>query len=82
MVQCAMRSTIFRDMRSAPQDGTVVEVRHGPDQEIARAEWSGQNQAWVRADDTQRKTLHRVTGWRPMGQEITPAPPRMPPPGR
>jgi hypothetical protein len=60
-----MRSSIFRDMRSAPQDGTVIEVKHGPDQEVVRAVWSGQSQAWIREDDPLRKTLHRVTGWRP-----------------
>ena len=57
------RST-FRDMKTAPKDGTVIEVRHGPDQEIVRAVWSGQGQAWVREDDPLRRTLHRVTGWR------------------
>ena len=59
------RSATFRH---APKDGTVVEVRHGRDQEIARAEWSGQNQGWVRVGDPHRKTLYRVTGWRPVGQ--------------
>jgi hypothetical protein len=61
-----MRSTIFRDMRTAPKDGSVVEVRHGPDQEVVRAHWAAQNQAFVRTDDPHRKTLHRVTGWRPV----------------
>ncbi|MEA2788890.1 MAG: hypothetical protein QOG73_1296 [Acetobacteraceae bacterium] len=27
-----MRNLTFRDMRGAPQDGTAVEVQHGPDQ--------------------------------------------------
>jgi hypothetical protein len=61
-----MRNTVFRDMRSAPKDGTAIEVRYGPDQEIVRAVWSGQGQAWVQVDDPHRKTLHRVTGWRPV----------------
>jgi hypothetical protein len=51
-------------MDTAPKDGTVIEVRHGPDQEIVRAYWAGQNQAFVREDDPHRKSLHRVTGWR------------------
>ena len=63
-----LRST-FRDMRSAPQDGTVVEVKHGLDQEVVRAEWSGPAQAWILVDDRHRKTLHRVTGWRPVNQK-------------
>ena len=61
-----MRGTTFRDIRSAPKDGTVIDVLHGPEQEIVRAEWSGQGQAWVREDDSLRRTLHKVTGWRPV----------------
>ena len=61
-----MRSSTFRDMKTAPLDGTTVEVRHGPDQEVVRAHWSGQGQAWTRADDPLRRALHRVTGWRPV----------------
>jgi hypothetical protein len=57
-----MRSIPFRDIKFAPKDGTVIEVRHGPDQAIVRAEWSGQGQAWVREDDLLRRTLHKVTG--------------------
>ncbi len=60
-----LRST-FRDMRSAPQDGTVVEVKHGLDQEVVCAQWSGQAQTWILVDDPLRKTLDRVTGWRPV----------------
>jgi hypothetical protein len=60
-----MRSRLFRDMRSAPQDGTVIEVKHGPDQEVVRAQWAGQSQAWIREDDPLRRTLHRVSVWRP-----------------
>ena len=60
-----MQGTTFRDIKSAPKDGTVIEVRHGPDQEIVRAEWSGQLQAWVCEDDLLCQTLHKVTGWRP-----------------
>jgi hypothetical protein len=60
------RAASFLDMTTAPKDGTVIEVRHGPDQEVIRAEWSDQNQGWIRANDPHRKTLHRVTGWRPV----------------
>jgi hypothetical protein len=61
-----MKGKTFRDIKSAPRDGTVIEVRHGPDQEIVRAEWSGQGQAWVREDDPLRRTLHKVASWRPV----------------
>jgi hypothetical protein len=61
-----MRSSIFRDMRSAPMDGSLVEVRHGPDEAVGLAYWAGQNQAWVLDDDRHRKSLHQVTGWRPV----------------
>jgi hypothetical protein len=53
-------------MKTAPRDGTVIEVRHGPDQAVARVVWAGQTQAWIREDDPLRRTLHRVTGWRPL----------------
>jgi hypothetical protein len=59
------RTKPLRDMASAPRDGTVVEVRHGPEQQILRAVWAGQNQAFVAADDENQKTLRRVIGWRP-----------------
>ena len=64
-----VRSAKFLDMASAPRDGTAIEVRHGPDQEVVRAEWSGQAQAWIRDDDPHRRTLHRVTGWRPIANK-------------
>jgi hypothetical protein len=51
---------------TAPRDGTVVEVRHGPDQETVRAEWAGRGQAWIREDDPLRRALQRVTDWRPV----------------
>ena len=46
-----MQRAILREMRTAPLDGTAVEVRHGPLQMMAVARWSGQDQAWIRADD-------------------------------
>ena len=60
------RPDTFREMKSAPRDSTVVEIRHGPNQAIVRAEWSWQGQAWVREDDPLRRALHRVIGWRPV----------------
>jgi hypothetical protein len=56
----------FRDIKSAPQDSTTIEVKHGPSQEIVRARWSGQTQAWIRDHDPIRKTLHKVSVWRPI----------------
>jgi hypothetical protein len=55
----------FREMTTAPKDGTPIEVRHGPMQEIALASWSKQNRpdatiaelrAWL---DTQDLCKHR-----------------------
>jgi hypothetical protein len=59
------RSRPFQDINTAPRDGTAIEVNHGPKQEVVRAYWAGQNQAFVRDDEPDRKTLHRVTAWRP-----------------
>jgi hypothetical protein len=49
----------------APRDGTVIEVRHGPDQGVVLARWAGQTQAWIADADALRRTLHRVSVWRP-----------------
>ena len=62
------RTRPFRPIETAPQDGSVVEVRHGPEQAVVRAYWAGQNQAFVREDDPHSKTLHGVTGWRPVSR--------------
>jgi hypothetical protein len=61
----AKRSQPFRHIVFAPRDGTLIEVRHGPDQGIVLAPWAGQNQAFVRDDDPLRRTLNRVSLWRP-----------------
>jgi hypothetical protein len=53
------------DMQTAPRDGTSIEIKHGPQQEIVLARWSRQAQAWVKTYDPEHKTLHRVAGWRP-----------------
>ncbi len=60
------QTAVFHDMKIAPLEGTAVEVRHGADQMIVVARWAGQNQAWVRDDDTDRRSLHLVIGWRPV----------------
>jgi hypothetical protein len=60
-------SNLFRDMSIAPKDGlTEIEVRHGRNQEIVRAEYAGQLQGYIRTDDPLRRVLHMVTGWRPI----------------
>ena len=56
------RNPLLRDMVSAPRDGTTIEVRHGPKQELVLAHWSGQIQAFIADDDPLRRALHRVTG--------------------
>jgi hypothetical protein len=55
----------FRDIADAPRDGTLIEVRHGPDQIAVLARWAGQTQAWIADADPVRRTLHRVSVWRP-----------------
>ena len=55
----------FRDIASAPRDATVIEVRHGPRQVVVLARWAGQTQAGIADTDPLRKTLHRVSVWRP-----------------
>jgi hypothetical protein len=44
----------FRDIASAPRDGTVIEVCHGPDQAVVLARWIGQTQAWTADADPLR----------------------------
>jgi hypothetical protein len=66
------RSVAFRDLRSAPRDGSTIEVKHGPRQKVVHARWSGQGQAWVRVGDPLRQALHRVTGWAPLGRGRAP----------
>jgi hypothetical protein len=61
----AKRSQPFRHIVFAPRDGTLIEVRHGPDQGIVLARWAGQDQAFMRDDDPLRRPLHRVSLWRP-----------------
>lgn len=60
------RRAPYRPIASAPRDGSTIEVCHGPDQAPVRAVWAGQSQAWIRADDPLRRTLHRVLVWRPV----------------
>jgi hypothetical protein len=55
----------FRGIASAPRDGSLIEVRHGPDQVAVLARWAGQTQAWIADGDPVRRTLHRVSVWRP-----------------
>jgi hypothetical protein len=55
----------FRDITTAPGDGSLIEVLHGPTQEPVLARWSGQGQAFVADNDPLRRSLHRVSLWRP-----------------
>jgi hypothetical protein len=43
----------------------LIEVKHGPDQVIVLARWAGRNQAFICDDDPLRKSLQRVSLWRP-----------------
>lgn len=60
------RGKTYVPIATAPKDGTEIEVLAGPDQTPTRAVWSGQNQGWIRSDDPNRRTLHRVIKWRPV----------------
>ncbi len=63
-----MGNSTFHDMSTALKDGTSIEVKQGPKQEIVVAECSEQVQDWILADDPHRKMLHWVTGWRRVKQ--------------
>jgi hypothetical protein len=56
----------WRDMATAPRDGTDVEVRHGRDQQVVVAWWNRQLQGFIQAGNPLRYVLHMVTGWRPI----------------
>ena len=55
-----MPISIFHDIKTAPTDGTVIEVRHGPDQEIAHAS-SGRGRGRLGSGKTTR-CVGRCTG--------------------
>ena len=59
-------------MKSAPMDGSVVELWYGLNKTFGLAYWAGQNQAWVLEDDPYRKSLHQVEGWRPVNKKAPP----------
>jgi hypothetical protein len=54
------------DIESAPRDGTVIEIVHGPRRQVARARWRGAAQAFVRDLDPYGEPLGRIAGWRPI----------------
>lgn len=57
----------FRNIASAPLNGTTVQVWHGPRQEVAMARWSKRAVAWMRDDDHMSpRALEQVTVWRPV----------------
>jgi hypothetical protein len=58
--------TQFRDMKTAPLEGTLIEVRYSQPPEIAVARWPNQMQGWLQDVDPHRIVLHQVTGWRPL----------------
>jgi hypothetical protein len=63
------RQRPFQDMPTAPRNGAVIEVRHGPDQLTVEAYWAGQNQAFIAVDDPHRRSLQRVTGCRSLQKD-------------
>jgi hypothetical protein len=65
------RSPPFQAIASAPRDGSLIEVRHGPGQIAVAGPMGGQNQAFIPDDDPLRRSLHQVSLGRPakpMGQ--------------
>jgi hypothetical protein len=67
------RSFSFRPIITAPRDGSLIEVRHGPAHLIVRARWSKRDGSWIRDDDPQRLPLEQVTSWRLSGRVASPA---------
>jgi hypothetical protein len=61
-----MTRTRGRSMETAPRTGTVVLVRHGPEQLWAEAFWSPSMQHWVNREIADLRVLHNVTAWRPL----------------
>jgi hypothetical protein len=61
-----IRNVPFLRLKSAPRDGTVIEVLYGSELKVARAFWSANSQAFVRESDEIDESLHHVTGWRPV----------------
>jgi hypothetical protein len=60
------RELPFQEMAMAPRDGTPVQVRHGPTQDIVLANWCEERQAWIATNDPAAKPLHNVRVWRPV----------------
>ena len=63
-----MTRTRARSMNTAPRDGTVVLLRHGPTQVWVRGFWSVCFEVWIAqdADHPDLGSLHGVTAWRPI----------------
>jgi hypothetical protein len=59
------RELPFQEMTMAPKDGTPIQVRHEPTQDIVLANWSEQHRAWIATNDPSGRPLHSVRVWRP-----------------
>lgn len=58
----------FRPIVTAPRDGSLIEVRHGPTHLIVQARWSKRDGSWIQNEDPQRLPLQQVTSWRLHGR--------------
>ena len=59
------RDRPFLDMESAPRDGSIIEVKYGPWDEVVLAHWAALENAFVRDNEALRRVLFDATGWRP-----------------
>jgi hypothetical protein len=73
-----LRTDVLAELGKTRSDimGKVAELQDGitgmrDDLTVTLARWFTQTQAWIRDDDPYRRTLHRVTGWRPATEEQT-----------
>ena len=62
-----------RKMETAPRDGSVVLVWLRREPNPLLAHWSVPLHGWLRDDDPQRRVLHGVIGWAPLGSGRRPA---------
>ena len=56
----------FLDMESAPRDGSIIEVKSGPWDEVVLAHWAALENAFVPDNDPRKRGLSEATGWRPV----------------
>ena len=63
------RQSNFRDINTAPLNGTTVEVRHVPFQTPTLAYWNRRARGWIADGNIANHLLNKVTGWRPIAPD-------------